>query len=85
MGNGALCATVSDICRTTAEYLAGLLRDHRAAIVTVRGRRALGCFRQAVHKTCCPLLVSSAIIDCEAATSSRERWQPAETRVAEPV
>lgn len=34
--------------RSTAEHLARLLRDHRAAIGTRQGRRALGCFWQAV-------------------------------------
>ncbi|MGW9027711.1 HARBI1 family protein [Streptomyces sp. NPDC055722] len=37
-----------DVRRSTAEHLARLLRDRRAAIGTRRGRRALGCFRQAV-------------------------------------
>jgi hypothetical protein len=39
---------VLDVKRSTAEHLAGLLRDHRIAAGTRRGRRALGCFRQAV-------------------------------------
>jgi hypothetical protein len=39
---------VLDVKRSTAEHVARLLRDHRAAIGTRRGRRALGCFRQAV-------------------------------------
>uniref|UniRef100_A0AAU1IDY7 Transposase family protein n=1 Tax=Streptomyces sp. NBC_00180 TaxID=2903632 RepID=A0AAU1IDY7_9ACTN len=34
--------------RSTAEHLARLLRDHRIAARTRRGRRAPGCFRQAV-------------------------------------
>ncbi|MFB6960547.1 IS5/IS1182 family transposase, partial [Streptomyces sp. NPDC056309] len=39
---------VLDVKRSTAEHLARLLRDHRTAARTRRGRRALGCFRQAV-------------------------------------
>jgi hypothetical protein len=39
---------VLDVRRSTAEHLARLLRDRRAEIGTRRGRRALGCFRQAV-------------------------------------
>jgi hypothetical protein len=39
---------VLDVRRSTAEHLAALLRDHRAVVGTRRGRRALGCFRQAV-------------------------------------
>lgn len=39
---------VLDARRSTAEHLARLLRDRRAEINTRRGRRALGCFRQAV-------------------------------------
>lgn len=39
---------VLDVRRSTAEHLARLLHDRRAAIGTRRGRRALGCFRQAV-------------------------------------
>lgn len=39
---------VLDVRRSTAEHLARLLRDHRAPAGTRRGRRALGCFRQAV-------------------------------------
>ncbi|MFD4977517.1 transposase family protein [Streptomyces sp. NPDC058424] len=39
---------VLDVRRSTAEHLARLLRDHRATIGTRRGRRALGCFGQAV-------------------------------------
>jgi hypothetical protein len=39
---------VLEVCRSTVEHLARLLRDHRAAIGTRRGWRALGCFRQAV-------------------------------------
>ncbi|MFC5959819.1 IS5/IS1182 family transposase, partial [Streptomyces pratens] len=37
-----------DVKRSTAEHLARLLRDHRIAARTRKGRRALGCFRQAV-------------------------------------
>ncbi|GAA0906761.1 hypothetical protein GCM10009574_099340 [Streptomyces asiaticus] len=33
---------------STAEHLARLLHDHRIAAGIRRGRRALGCFRQAV-------------------------------------
>lgn len=39
---------VRDVKRSTAEYLAGLLRDHRIVTRTRKGRRALGCFKQAV-------------------------------------
>jgi DDE superfamily endonuclease len=39
---------VLDVPRSTAEHLARLLRERRAEIGTRRGRRALGCFRQAV-------------------------------------
>jgi hypothetical protein len=39
---------VLDVKRSTAEHLAGLLRDHRIAARTRKGRRALSCFRQAV-------------------------------------
>jgi len=39
---------VLDVKRSTAEHLAGLLRDHRIAARTRKGRRALGCFRQSV-------------------------------------
>ncbi|MFF3878828.1 hypothetical protein ACFYYV_46630, partial [Streptomyces sp. NPDC001978] len=37
-----------DVKRSTAEHVARLLRDHRIAAGTRKGRRALGCFRQAV-------------------------------------
>ncbi|MFF3879402.1 transposase family protein [Streptomyces sp. NPDC001978] len=39
---------VLDVQRSTAEHLARLLRSHRAEVGTRRGRRALGCFKQAV-------------------------------------
>ncbi|MET9914878.1 transposase family protein [Streptomyces sp. NPDC006476] len=39
---------VLDVRRSTAEHLARLLRDRRAEIGTRCGRRALGCFKQAV-------------------------------------
>ncbi|MFJ9032890.1 transposase family protein [Streptomyces sp. NPDC102274] len=39
---------VLDVRRSTAEHLARLLSDHRASVGNRRGRRALGCFRQAV-------------------------------------
>jgi hypothetical protein len=39
---------VLDVKRSTAEHVARLLRDHRVAAGTRKGRRALGCFRQAV-------------------------------------
>jgi hypothetical protein len=39
---------VLDVKRSTAEHLAQLLHDHRIAARTHKGRRALGCFRQAV-------------------------------------
>ncbi|WP_316785209.1 HARBI1 family protein [Streptomyces sasae] len=39
---------VLDVKRSTVEHLAGLLRDHRIAARTRKGRRALGCFKQAV-------------------------------------
>jgi hypothetical protein len=39
---------VLDVKRSTAEHLASLLRDHRIAARTRKGRRALGCFKQAV-------------------------------------
>ena len=39
---------VLDVKRSTAEHLAGLLRDHRIVAGTRKGRRALGCFKQAV-------------------------------------
>ncbi|MFJ8390948.1 transposase family protein [Streptomyces sp. NPDC094438] len=38
---------VLGVKRSTAGHLARLLRDHRIAAGTRRGRRALGCFRQA--------------------------------------
>lgn len=37
-----------DVRRSTAEHLAGLLCDHRIVARTRKGRRALGCFKQAV-------------------------------------
>lgn len=39
---------VLDVRRSTAEHLAGLLCDHRIVARTRKGRRALGCFKQAV-------------------------------------
>jgi hypothetical protein len=39
---------VLDVKRSTAEHLARLLRDRRMVVKTRKGRRALGCFRQAV-------------------------------------
>jgi hypothetical protein len=39
---------VLDVKRSTAEHLARLLRDQYTAAGTRKGRRALGCFRQAV-------------------------------------
>ncbi|MGI5135301.1 HARBI1 family protein [Streptomyces sp. CA-106110] len=39
---------VLDVRRSTAEHLARLLRSHRTEVGTRRGRRALGCFKQAV-------------------------------------
>ncbi|MGW2936918.1 HARBI1 family protein [Streptomyces sp. NPDC001156] len=48
MSTSVTYTAVLDVRRSTAEYLARLLRDHRAVIGTRRGRRALGCFRQAV-------------------------------------
>ncbi|MGI5133978.1 HARBI1 family protein [Streptomyces sp. CA-106110] len=39
---------VLDVLRSTAEHLARLLRSHRTEVGTRRGRRALGCFKQAV-------------------------------------
>lgn len=48
MPSSVTYTAVLDVRRSTAEHLARLLRDHRAAIGTRRGRRALGCFRQAV-------------------------------------
>ncbi|WP_372443918.1 HARBI1 family protein [Streptomyces adelaidensis] len=39
---------VLDVKRSTAEHLAQLLRDHRTAVKTRRGRRALSCFKQSV-------------------------------------
>ena len=48
MPTGVTYTAVPDVQRSTAEYLARLLRDHRAEIGTRRGRRALGCFKQAV-------------------------------------
>lgn len=39
---------VLDVQRSTAEHLARLLHGHRTEIGTRRGRRALGCFKQAV-------------------------------------
>ncbi len=39
---------VLDVKRSTAAHLASLLRDHRIAARTRKGRRALGCFKQAV-------------------------------------
>lgn len=48
MPTGVTYTAVLDVRRSTAEHLARLLRDHRAVIGSRRGRRALGCFRQAV-------------------------------------
>ncbi|WP_437107331.1 HARBI1 family protein [Streptomyces flaveolus] len=48
MSTSVTYTAVLDVKRSTAEHLARLLRDHRTAIGTRRGRRALGCFRQAV-------------------------------------
>jgi hypothetical protein len=42
------CTAVLDVQRSTAEHLARLLRGHRVEVGTRRGRRVLGCFRQAV-------------------------------------
>ncbi|MFJ8795999.1 transposase family protein [Streptomyces sp. NPDC102462] len=39
---------VLDVQRSTAEHLARLLYGHRTEIGTRRGRRSLGCFKQAV-------------------------------------
>ena len=39
---------VLDVRRSTVEHLARLLRSHRTEVGTRRGRRALGCFKQAV-------------------------------------
>jgi hypothetical protein len=39
---------VLDVKRSTVEHLARLLRNHRVEVSTRKGRRALGCFRQAV-------------------------------------
>jgi len=39
---------VLEVKQPTAEHLARLLRDHRITAGTREGRRALGCFRQAV-------------------------------------
>lgn len=41
-------SAVLDVQRSTVEHLARLLRSHRTEVGTRRGRRALGCFRQAV-------------------------------------
>jgi hypothetical protein len=46
---------VLDVKRSTAEHLARLLGDHRLAAGTRKGRRALGCFRQAVIVLRCPV------------------------------
>ncbi|MFD7137896.1 transposase family protein [Streptomyces sp. NPDC059894] len=48
MSTSVTYTAVLDVKRSTAEHLARLLRDHRIAARTRRGRRALGCFRQAV-------------------------------------
>lgn len=48
MSTSVTYTAVLDARRSTAEHLARLLRDRRAEIGTRRGRRALGCFRQAV-------------------------------------
>ena len=48
MSTSVTYTAVLDVKRSTAEHLAGLLRDHRIAAGTRKGRRALGCFRQAV-------------------------------------
>lgn len=48
MSTSVTYTAVLDVKRSTAEHLAGLLRDHRIAVRTRKGRRALGCFRQAV-------------------------------------
>jgi hypothetical protein len=46
--NSVAYTAVLDVKRSTAEHLARLLRDHRIAAGTRKGRRALGCFRQGV-------------------------------------
>ncbi|MEU6656726.1 transposase family protein [Streptomyces sp. NPDC046900] len=43
---------VLDVRCSTAEHLARLLRSHRTEIGTRRGRRALGCFKQAMLILC---------------------------------
>lgn len=48
MSTSVTYTAVLDARRSTAEHLARLLRARRAEIGTRRGRRALGCFRQAV-------------------------------------
>jgi hypothetical protein len=48
VSTGVTYTAVFDVERSTAEHLAQLLRDHRIAARTRKGRRALGCFRQAV-------------------------------------
>lgn len=48
MSTSVTYTAVLDAQRSTAEHLARLLRDRRAEIGTRRGRRALGCFGQAV-------------------------------------
>ncbi|GHH82156.1 hypothetical protein GCM10017771_05590 [Streptomyces capitiformicae] len=48
VSSGVTYTAVLDVRRSTAEHLARLLRDHRIVAGTRKGRRALGCFRQAV-------------------------------------
>ena len=48
MSTSVTYTAVLDVQRSTAEHVARLLRDHRTKVGTRRGRRALGCFKQAV-------------------------------------
>ncbi|MGW3752099.1 transposase family protein, partial [Streptomyces sp. NPDC005134] len=48
MSTSVTYTAVLDVKRSTAEHLARLLRDQRIVAGTRKGRRALGCFRQAV-------------------------------------
>ena len=48
MSTSVTYTAVLDVQRSTAEHVARLLRDHRTEVGTRRGRRALGCFKQAV-------------------------------------
>ena len=48
MPSGITCTAVLDVSRTTAEFLARLLQQHRERLGTRNNTRALGPFKQAV-------------------------------------